>query len=173
MHELTELVSILRQIGYFIAVETQGTLWRPWLLNCNHVTISPKGPGMGETFEPTKFDFMMHQLARHMVITPRQNWSVKVVIMDEEDIKFAKRILDDWSPVIGDRFYLSLGNPFPPDPLAPLNNEGLPTQTRDIRLPLLDHYVGLVDMILKDKELENCFVTPQLHVLFWGNKQGV
>jgi len=37
-----ELVGALRQLGAYVAVETNGTHWRDGLLHCNWVTVSPK-----------------------------------------------------------------------------------------------------------------------------------
>lgn len=168
MHDLDDLVDALKAAGHKIAVETQGSLWRDWLLKCDHVTVSPKGPGMGEKFDEEDFNYYVTRLGTHTFRNVNGgDWSVKVVIMSAQDMEFAKELLTRWGQ-IHKRFYLSLGNPFPPQPKE---EGGLDKQ--DIRQPLLDHYNTLVEDILQDPFFDGCKVTPQLHVLFWGNKQGV
>lgn len=165
MHDLDNLVEHLHDADHAIAVETQGSLWADWLMKCDHVTISPKGPGMGEVFSVEDFQVYMDKLNSRIV---RREWSVKVVIMDNVDIEFAKMLLTTW-PQIRERFYLSLGNPYPPQH-GPMG-QGLSAE--EIRPLLLNHYTQLVEEILQEPFLHDCKVTPQLHVLFWGNKQGV
>lgn len=168
MHNLDNLVDELHELGFKIAVETQGSLWQDWLLKCEHVTISPKGPGMGEDFNPNDFQRYVDKLSSlSRTLVRDQDWSVKVVIMSAIDMEFAKMILQTW-PDLRQRFYLSLGNPYPPQV-----NGGAGFGEKELRPLLLDHYTQLVEDILQEPFLHDCKVTPQLHVLFWGNKQGV
>jgi len=167
MHDLDNLVDNLHDVGRKIAVETQGSLWADWLLKCDHVTVSPKGPGMGEEFSAEDFQVYVDKLSRKALGFPVTDWSVKVVIMNQVDIEFAKGLLGRW-PQIRQRFYLSLGNPFPPQ-----INDGKGLSAKEIRPLLLDHYTQLVEDILQEPFLHDCKVTPQLHVLFWGNARGV
>lgn len=162
MHDLGDLIDNLHDDDRAIAVETQGSLWADWLLKCDHVTISPKGPGMGEEFSAEDFQVYMTKLNSRII---HRLYSVKVVIMSQVDIEFAKMLLSTW-PAIRDFMYLSLGNPFPPQV-----NDGKGLSPQEIRGPLLDHYVQLVEDILQEPFLHDCKVTPQLHVLFWGNER--
>lgn len=161
MHDLSTLVSRLNNDNKNIAVETQGTLWHDWLLGCDYVTISPKGPGMGEIFEPDKFENHLTQYNLHDV-----DCSVKFVIMHAMDLVFAKEIIERWDLFSKMPVYLSLGNPCPPgrDAGADIN---------DVRTTVLDHYSLTVEEILQDPFFRRAKVLPQFHVLLWGNKQGV
>lgn len=164
MHDLGELVDNLHDADFAIAVETQGSIWRDWLMKCDHVTISPKGPGMGEEFSPGDFQNYIDKLHGRVI---HRAWSVKVVIMNNVDIEFAVGLLEKW-PEIRSRTYLSLGNPFPPQ----VADGGKGMSAEEIRPKLLKEYTGMVEEILQDPRLFECKVTPQLHVLFWGNQQG-
>ncbi len=167
MHNLAELIQLLHMDGMKVSVETQGTIWQHWFMQCDQITISPKGPGMGEEFEPDKFDVFV----KHLYSNVRMNWSVKFVIMNAIDLEFAKSVMERWKEPLQGRVFLSLGNPFPPPAEGtPLTEEW---QIADMRVPLLDVYVHLVDIIMEDDYFRDCKITPQLHVLFWGNKQGV
>jgi 7-carboxy-7-deazaguanine synthase len=161
IHDLDSLVHHLKAINkYRIAVETQGTIWQDWLLDVDYVTISPKGPGMGEKFEKDKLDIFLDKLD----LGP--NYCLKVVIMDQRDIEFAADLANYYPFVTNnEKFYLSLGNPFPPRPDKRSNT--LPIDE------LLSSYKILTEDILKEPRLSQCIITPQLHVLLWGNKKGV
>ena len=171
MHDLSVLIGILRQAGIRIAVETQGTLWQDWLMYCDEVTISPKGPGMGETFEGAKFSKMlsmmeMSQREDGRKIYPPPNVSIKFVIMHAMDIEFAKDVILQYGLQHRAQVYLSLGNPYPPGQDSDVDRFVL-------RNHVLDHYEQTVDDILKEPLLRDCKILPQFHVLLWGNKQGV
>ncbi|MGD9725588.1 MAG: hypothetical protein AB7L09_21310 [Nitrospira sp.] len=189
MHKLDDLVDRLNEHDVAIAVETQGTIWQDWLLKCDFVTISPKGPGMGEKFEPARFSQFLARLSEYEENLGRGaiHWCVKIVVQDQRDIEFVKDILSAW-PSILDRpgkMYLSLGNPMPPVPVllgerqlaaafvSELKNLPPCENLDDFRANLLHNYAILVSEILKEPLLRNCIVTPQFHVLLWGNKQGV
>jgi 7-carboxy-7-deazaguanine synthase len=162
MHQLAGLVDAIHSIGMGIAVETQGTLWAPWIMACDIVTVSPKGPGMGEKFEQAKFERFLHMLAGH------PGFTVKVVIMDQRDIEFAASLLSTYNYLQGqDRFWLSLGNPMPPPA-----DEGV-TETPFRLAELIMHYQCLLEDILQDPRVKAARVLPQVHVLIWGNKKGV
>ncbi|MNH42443.1 7-carboxy-7-deazaguanine synthase [compost metagenome] len=59
-------------------------------------------------------------------------------------------------------FYLQVGN----DDLTTTDNSQL-------IMHLLDKYHALIDRVMKDEELRDVKVLPQLHALVWGNKRGV
>lgn len=165
MWDLTNLVQKLHGAGWKIAVETQGTLYHDWLKACDYVTISPKGPGMGEKFER----FMFTQFIEHLgwPFLPR-NICIKVVIFGKEDIEFAKMLEQNYG--LGGQLYLSLGNPYPPGSESRMLN-----LFGEVSLPevLLSHMRVLWEDIAKEPLLVNAKFLPQLHVLLWGNKQGV
>lgn len=165
MHKLDDLVDgIHNHLGMGIAVETQGTVWANWLMACDVVTVSPKGPGMGIKWEKDKFERFLVQLAGH------PGFNVKVVIMDQRDIEFAASLIAEYNYLEqADRFWLSLGNPMPP-----ASTDGEIGVGGDFDLTtLIQHYNNLLEDILQDKRLKAARVLPQVHVLLWANQKGV
>lgn len=158
--DLSELVEVLKEQKKSIAVETQGTYYKPWIKDCNIVTISPKGPGMGEKFIPAEFDGYIENLANH----PGLN--IKVVIFSNADLEFAVMIQERLPSHVP--LYLSLGNPILPGPKQ--NDREFMDEHRHV---LCEDYKQMAEEILSDQRLSRAIFLPQLHVLIWGNKQGV
>jgi 7-carboxy-7-deazaguanine synthase len=161
IHNLTLLVDMLTQWGFSIAVETQGTFCPYWLKKCAIVTVSPKGPGMGEVFEEQKFRVFLNSLQNH----PGLN--VKVVVFDEEDLKFASMVYNIMAElkVPSNKLFLSQGNPYPPGgQICP-----------DVSLvsSLQRGYLEMWDKLSHHPILSRQKYLPQFHVWLWGNRQGV
>ncbi len=144
LHQLDELIDMMNDAGFSIAVETQGTLYKAWLGRCSLVTVSPKPPSSTMTQN-------LDQLAR---FTGLPGVNFKVVVFDDEDLAFA-RVVHDAYPEIP--FYLQVGN-------------DLENDNRDSLLLRLD---WLSTAALQDSSLSRAIVLPQLHVLMYGNKRGV
>lgn len=162
MWDITEVVIKLVKAGYLIAVETQGTIWQDWLKHCYWITVSPKGPGMGEEFELDKFTSFLHNTNRFHIT----NTSVKIVIFDQRDIEFAKGIVSLTQDSY--QMYLSVGNPNPPVPQI----EGYEQQHGVDKMNLLHRMKVLWEDIQKEELLANAIFLPQMHVLLWGNELG-
>jgi 7-carboxy-7-deazaguanine synthase len=179
MWDLTRLVQFLTGNGFAIAVETQGTIWRDWLLKTHMVVISPKSPGMGEKFEPEKFSRFVAQL-----VDNRKAFAIKVVIFSAIDIEFAVDIWQAMEPNVPEEqhglFFLSLGNPFPPvldEELNLIDNPTLrgedefdATPHKDHRVRLLECYAILAEEVCQDPRIQHMRFLPQLHVLAWSNE---
>ncbi len=144
MHDLTGLVALLHADGRKIAVETQGTVFRDWLSDCEVVTVSPKPPSSG-------METNFAQLDRFAAL-PRAN--LKVVVFDDADFAYAKHIHERYPGV---PFYLQVGNAVGGD-------------DRDALLTKLD---WLGQRTLADPAMQDAIVLPQLHVLLYGNRRGV
>lgn len=167
IHDLTELVQSLTDDDWYIAVETQGTLCPNWLYGCDVVTVSPKGPGMGENCDLQILDKFMKGF--HW----QDGVNIKIVVFDERDLEFAKSIYERYilvkRDINEDQFYLSLGNPYPPGKeVVGEDNSG-----RTLRDRLMTAYEHLLPQIMYHPVLNRVKFLPQLHVLVWGNKQGV
>lgn len=163
IHDLTHLVHKLRAWGYRITVETQGTFCPKWLLDCDIVTVSPKGPGMGEIFESGKYAYFISAMAN-----ARKSVNTKVVVFGEEDLAFAEQVASIWCNhgFSMDGFYLSQGNPFPPGKGANVSSQ--------LHVDVLrDKYLELFDKIKVNPRLAMARWLPQFHVWLWSNKQGV
>lgn len=177
MHKLDLLVQLLRDLGFYINVETQGSLWQNWFYLCDNITISPKGPGMGEKFELEPFLDILNQL-----LWAEKQICLKVVVFSQMDLEFAielEKLVQKVTQGIKYSFrtikidkYLSLGNPWPPTltkdfELVDNMDEGRPT---DIPLALMDQYRSLAEDILPDSRLKNWRFLPQIHVLAYSNE---
>lgn len=171
MHELGYLVEGLHKAGKRIAVETQGTLIPDWLHKCDVVTVSPKGPGMGEEFESELFDtFMYEYLPPAHPDLRHKGFSVKCVIFDQRDIEFMVAIMEQW-PQTRNVMFASIGNVDPPLPAKRLHDD-LITRAEFVE-QVADNYRVLAEEIWKDPRCSSVRVLPQLHTLIWGNKAGV
>lgn len=167
MHDLDRLVSLFHNEGYKLSIETQGTLAPDWIGRLECITTSPKSPGMGEKFEPTKFGNFLAKYKQ------KAGLNVKVVIFSVQDLEFAAMINDSFVKPFGlvDKFYLSLGNSHIPV----IENDELKvgTDRGDAhKLDLLRDYALLADEITGDRRLSNVRFQPQLHVLAWSNQPG-
>ncbi len=162
IHDLSKLVRTLKDWGYRITVETQGTFCPSWLFDVDIITVSPKGPGMGEKFELSKYEYFIRAFAGRKAI------NTKVVIFNDQDLKFAEEIATIWSAAgySMDGFYLSQGNPFPPGKSMPIGEQ--------LHIDgLRDEYLRMFDKIKVNPILSHAKWLPQFHVWLWSNKQGV
>lgn len=172
IHDLTELCMRIRGLDLTygtikIAVETQGTFAPDWLGMCDVITVSPKSPGMGEAFDQVSFRDFVLKWKNH------KGFNVKVVVFSMQDFEFASHInnimIDEG---LEDRMYLSQGNPYPPG-LDKIEGEEGYISRDDLRIRLMNDFEILTEDLLSMPELQNVKFLPQLHVLVWGNKQGV
>jgi len=162
MWDLSELVRLLDDAGYMISVETQGTLNPKWFEHVHVLTVSPKGPGMGEKFEPAKFEAIFNKYKTN------PGFAVKIVVMDRRDIEFVKEMDARYNFEQYHCLYLSLGNECPPT----VDDDGDKHDQVDIK-DLLRDYRIIVEELLAEPSLKHARILPQFHVLLWGNKQGV
>ena len=160
IHDLSLLVAVLKRVGFKFAVETQGTFAPSWLSMCDIITVSPKGPGMKETFHAQQMDTFM----QYVMSAAPQAVNIKVVVFDQRDLEFAKMIWERYGHT-GIPFYLSLGNPYPPG----LDSEV--TFTEHL-YKLLGSYRQLFEDIQADSILSQFRFLPQWHVFVWGNAKG-
>lgn len=181
IHNLDFLVDMLRLRGLKINVETQGTKAPEWLKLCHKVTVSPKGPGMGEVFDPEVFTNFIRQVPSSLI-------ACKIVVFDARDLEFAADVFSICRKYGVNDLYLSLGNPYPPGSAAlrELESEAGESAERErnpelfeelmtdnLRILLLREYRLLCEDILKDPRFSDVRFFPQLHVLTWGNKAEV
>lgn len=160
IHDLSELVHELITHGFSINVETQGTFAPDWLRYCKIVTVSPKGPGMGEHCDLKVLDQFYAQRGNGVRCT-------KIVVFDERDLEFARMIIERYGDVTGE-FYLSLGNFQPPPPNQPTSA----LSSLDLHFSLISAYKKLFDQIKSDSLLSQVRFLPQLHQLIWGDERG-
>jgi 7-carboxy-7-deazaguanine synthase len=133
-----------------LAVETQGSIWRPWLRSIHSLVISPKPPSSGMVTERHHDQFMafMARARQHAGAV------LKVVVFDEDDLTFAREIASIFPRL---PFYLSCG-----------------TDPDDDRDALGDRYAWLCERVVHEPDLSRyARVLPQLHVVAWGHRVGV
>ena len=165
IHDLWTVVDKAHFEGLRVSVETQGTFAPGWLSDVDQLTISPKGPGMGAAFDMKVFQQFMRSVMVHFDLGTKA--SIKVVIFSQADIEFLKEI-NYMAEHYGmkDRVYASVGN------------VTLPSDDEDYNLALhrqalLNEMCLNLEDLLKEPSLGNVRFLPQLHVLLWGNRQGV
>lgn len=151
---LDQLVNLLQADGRRVAVETQGSLWRPWLSSVDRLTVSPKPPssGMATPSRTSRFGAFMEkalaEAAEQMVL--------KIVCFDEADLAWAKDTAAAYPDV---PLFLSAGTPVPsPGP---------------VREAVGDRYAWLCEAVAADADLADARVIPQLHVIAWKEATGV
>ncbi|HZC08345.1 MAG TPA: 7-carboxy-7-deazaguanine synthase QueE [Ktedonobacterales bacterium] len=144
IHDLGPLVERLHASGRKVAIETQGSVYRPWLATCDVVTVSPKPPSSGMVTDYAR-------LARFIAL-PQSN--LKVVIFDDADFTYARDIHQRY--------------PDRPLYLQPGNAVG-----RDDTAALLAKLDWLAHRAMADAAMADAIVLPQLHTLMYGNRRGV
>lgn len=149
---LGELVDQCHNQGWKVAIETQGSFWQDWLLDIDDVTISPKPPSSLMKTDFDKLDAFINNLKN-------SNVSLKVVIFDEEDFKYAEMIHARYPHV---PFFLQIGN----DDVLTVDDQALVST-------LLKRFEWLIERAMKSTIMNDARVLPQLHALIWGNKRGV
>ncbi|MGX9134729.1 7-carboxy-7-deazaguanine synthase QueE [Rummeliibacillus sp. JY-2-4R] len=150
------LVSLLKEKNIQIGVETQGSRWQEWFYQIDELTISPKPPSSGMK---TNIDILDEIIEKLTVNNNLQHVSLKIVVFDDEDYQFAKRIHQRYQNI---PFYLQVGN----DDITTTDQSQLVSN-------LISKYEILIEKVIHDKEITNVKVLPQLHTYIWGNKRGV
>jgi 7-carboxy-7-deazaguanine synthase len=154
LHDLDELVELLHRAGYEVAVETQGTRWRPWLGAVECLVVSPKGPSSGMD-SPQAREALAGFLAEARAVDAPA--VLKVVVFDDADLAYAREITHKH-----DEFdlYLSVGT-----------DVGLSDEVTTAQL--LARLRWLSEVVATDATLRRARVGTQQHVLTWGTKKGV
>ncbi|WJP98272.1 7-carboxy-7-deazaguanine synthase QueE [Macrococcus bovicus] len=145
------LVDLLHAEGCEVALETQGSKFQTWMRDIDQLTLSPKPPSSNMQQNLTLLDEVISQLDAPKI-------SLKVVVFDEADYQFAKQIHHRY---LGLPFYVQVGNPY------------LEDDVNDHTAKLLERYEELIARVMQDAEMNNVYVTPQLHTLLWSNRKGV
>ncbi|MCZ2258218.1 7-carboxy-7-deazaguanine synthase QueE [Sporosarcina sp. G11-34] len=146
------LVDQCHEKGWQVAVETQASFWQDWLLKIDDITLSPKPPSSGMTTDFNKLDLFIEKLVH-------SNTSLKIVIFDEEDFKFAETVHLRYPRV---PFFLQTGN-----------SDTTTTDDAELVSTLLHRYEWLIEQTVQSPIMNDAKVLPQLHTLIWGNKRGV
>lgn len=164
LFNLEGLVDSLQESGYQIMVETQGTVYKPWLITVDEICVSPKGPsakmGTAEQSLTRLRDFM----ACDGILDHRSIY-LKVPVFGEEDYEFAKAVHREYPQI---EMFLSVGNPLPPRGILDLTSRPM------LRTTLLSRTEELIKRVTRETEedMAEVRILPQQHVLIWGNDRG-
>jgi 7-carboxy-7-deazaguanine synthase len=151
LQPLEALLDLGHERGHSFALETQGSRPQSWFSKLDHLVLSPKPPS-------SAMEFRADKLAECIAAASGgPHVSLKVVVFDEADYAFARQV-HELHPAIP--FYLSIGNPSPP-----LGTEADPQE-------LTQRLEWLLARAARDGWFD-ATISPQLHVLLWGNKRGV
>jgi 7-carboxy-7-deazaguanine synthase len=152
--ELAPLVESLQGDGFEVAVETQGSRWKPWLALVDCLVVSPKGPSSG-------MDYPEHrQLLTSFLQSAEDERArpvLKAVIFSDEDLEYARWLALTWP---GLPLHLSTGT-----------DVGLDKEETLQRL--LARLRWLSETVASDRTLRRAQVGTQQHVLAWGTRKGV
>lgn len=171
MWDFSKFLYRMKMLSYKVAIETQGSLWKDWIGDCDQITISPKPHGMGDQTVRAQFDAFMANLFDHLSSlcgtchNPFDKACIKIPVFGERDLDFAEEMVRNYGSEI--KIYLSLGNPFPPEKAAAAG-----VTKEKLAATLLEHYARCSDAIAERPALvNNAIFLPQLHVLVYGNER--
>lgn len=173
--DLDDLVFGLHSGGTSVMIETQGSVYHPWIADCDSVCVSPKGPGMSPQtmrwwnkstrMESQPFPTMF--VSKYYDQASENRLYFKVVCFDESDVEYAKDLHRLYRDI---PLFLSVGN-HDPGPSVRNNAQGDPNYPVDMT-KLLQRLRWLSEKVCEDEEMRDVRVLPQMHVLTWGNERG-
>jgi len=158
-----DLITLGKTLGYSFAMETQGSLAKPWFQDLDVLVLSPKPPSSGMTTDLEKLQNCVTAAGRQTEI------SLKIVLFNEADYRFARSIAASFPKL---PIYLQPGNPTPAHAPAHANPGSVDLEDPLDFEALAQRYDWLVTQTLKDHWYD-VTILPQLHVMIWGNRRGV
>ncbi len=148
LQDFTRLIEIGHEADYTFAMETQGSLSKPWFSQIDHLTLSPKPPSSGMKTRWAAFEKSISLASSPEAI------SVKLVVANDIDFKWAQEVQQRY--------------PQFPYYLQPCN-----LQAEEVTLEQgLQSTRDLIDRVVSVGWHE-ATVLPQLHNLLWGKQRGV
>ncbi|MGH1399237.1 MAG: 7-carboxy-7-deazaguanine synthase QueE [Alphaproteobacteria bacterium] len=149
IQDLSELLSLGKDAGYRFALETQGSVSQDWFADLDVLTLSPKPPSSGMETDWGKLEACITAAGADTEV------SLKIVVFDDADYDYARDV--------------AARHPALPVYLQPGNHQVEGAAEIEV---LNERMRWLVDKALGDQWFE-ARILPQLHVMLWGNKQGV
>lgn len=149
LYDFSYFIDQLHKNNIKVDIETQGSKIPPWLNNCDLIVLSPKPPSSGQPNVYNNIKVFLNNTITKV--------AVKIPVFSDLDIEFLKeyhKICVNKASV-----YAMVGND---------NTE----KEGSISSEILKKYEIIIEKILKEK-IDPIYILPQLHVLLWGNKQGV
>jgi 7-carboxy-7-deazaguanine synthase len=149
IYDLSGLVSMLREQGYRVACETQGSIACDWFRELDRLVLSPKPPSAGNV---TSLEEVAHALS----FAPEKT-VLKVVVFDREDYLYARGVVR------------ALPH------LPAILQIGTPLDLKEAE-PLVQHYRDMTARLLnwlQEDGLYEVRVLPQLHRILFEAERGV
>lgn len=150
---LAGLIRQGKQAGYRFALETQGSVSKPWFADLDMLVLSPKPPSSGMATDWAALERCIALAAAHCLM--------KIVVFDEADYAYARDVAERYPHM---EIVLQPGNHTPPA----ADDDALPVDMSGV----VDRLDWLVARTLEDRWF-TARVLPQLHVILWGNRRGV
>lgn len=176
LHQLGALVGLLhrrrgRARPYRVSVETQGSVWRPWLRSVDRLVVSPKPPSsrMASPDRRAATERFMEQAMAAHGAGGAHRLALKVVVFDQADLRYAAGLARQYDGV---PLYLSVGTPQDRTGRMGTTDDQL-NDTDQVRLEVADRYRWLCEQVAQLPVFARARVLPQLHVIAWGPAQGV
>jgi len=163
LHQLDSVVIDLHRNQFKVAVETQGSMWKPWLTKVDQLTISPKPPSsrMHSIKNLQLLEEFMESMMQQYPIESRV--CLKIPVIGDEDYEFAIMVHGRYKKV---PFYFSVVTK-----MGGLYGDFAEGEI-DTRDTLLDRYRWLAERIAGDARARTTTALPQLHALLWGHGRG-
>lgn len=166
LQPLADLLDIGHRGGYSFAMETQGSIAKPWFRKLDHLILSPKPPSSGMPFRPSRLQECIDISGALSPFNPNEEReppmvSLKVVVMSEEDYDFARHIYDAFAAPNSIPFFITPGNHTPPMG-AQYNQEGHEFDLAGV----MARTRWIVERISQDRWYD-VSVIPQLHAIIW------
>jgi 7-carboxy-7-deazaguanine synthase len=175
---LEELTHRLHLVGCKIMLETQASTFRKWYGDIDDLCFSPKPPSSGNTSDLNLLDRVIEATIEAQVKSAKERWNdpfllpyLKIPIFNDEDYEYAR---EAHMKHYGLEMFLSVGND---DPTLPTVGNPDPPQMREhAHRETAGHVIKkmrwLMEKVTGDRDMRDVRVTPQLHVLAWGNQRG-
>jgi 7-carboxy-7-deazaguanine synthase len=155
LHDLFDLVTQFRASCLRVAVETQGSHWKPWLREVDRLVISPKAPS--SNMATAKNNASLRTFMTKAEIARPGAAALKIVVFDDNDLDWAAERHREYPEL---PLYLSVGTDI-----------GLDDEATIARLRA--RYRWLCEAVSHRPEFSRSRVLPQLHVIAWGTAKGV
>jgi len=151
---LGPLIEAGRAAGHRFALETQGSVARPWFARLDTLVLSPKPPSSGMATD-------WQTVASCAEAAEGAETVLKIVVFDEADYAYARDAAARFPRLPVCLQPCNHTPPPPDDETATVDRAGIDARMR-----------WLVDRVVQDRWYE-ARVLPQLHVTLWGNRRGV
>lgn len=148
LHDLEPLIRQMHLLDLNVAIETQGSKYKPWFRQLDLLTLSPKPPSSHMVTNWEILDRIIYDATIAGV-----DIDLKIVIFTQDDREYARRVHRQYPKI---PMYLSTGTV-------------VGKSTRD---DLLDRMRDTIEWALRDPDMADVCHGFQLHVALWGHGRG-